>query len=85
MDNILGKNTGVDCHFLLEGIFLDEGLNLCLLQWQADFFTTEPPGKPVGVYMCVYVCMYICLCIYTSIIFFFLKIFLPYRPLQSIE
>ena len=28
------------------GIFLDQGLNLCLLQWQVDSFTTEPPGKP---------------------------------------
>ena len=26
-----GKNTGVGCHFLLQGIFLTQGLNLCLL------------------------------------------------------
>ena len=32
------------------GIFLDQGLNLCLLRWQADFFTTEPPGKPLPFY-----------------------------------
>ena len=25
------KNTGVCCHFLLQGIFLTQGLNLCLL------------------------------------------------------
>ena len=25
------KNTGVGCHFLLQGIFLTQGLNLCLL------------------------------------------------------
>ena len=31
-----GKNTGVDFHFLLQGIFLDQGSNLCLLHWQAD-------------------------------------------------
>ena len=42
-----GKNTGVGCHFLLQGIFLTHGSNLCLLHWQADFFTTEPPGKPI--------------------------------------
>ena len=29
-----GKNTGVVCHFLLQGIFLTEGLNPCLLPWQ---------------------------------------------------
>ena len=57
-----GKNTGVDCHFLLQGIFLTQGLNLhllCLLHWQAGgFFTTEQPGKS-----CVYVCMYVCVCV----------------------
>ena len=26
-----GKNTGVSCHVLLQGIFLTQGLNLCLL------------------------------------------------------
>ena len=33
------KNTGVGCHFLLQGIFLTQGLNvhfLHLLHWQAD-------------------------------------------------
>ena len=35
----LGKNTGVSCHFLLQGIFLTQRLNLSLLHllhWQAD-------------------------------------------------
>ena len=40
------KNTGVDCHFLLQGIFLTQGLNLSVLHWQVDSFTAEPPGKP---------------------------------------
>ena len=34
-----GKNTGVGCHFLLQGVFLTQGLNLHLLhllRWQAD-------------------------------------------------
>ena len=34
----LGKNTGVGCHFLLQGIFLTQGSNLSLLHllhWQA--------------------------------------------------
>ena len=34
--NFPGKNTGVGCHFLLQGNFLTQGLNLCLLLWQAD-------------------------------------------------
>ena len=29
--NVPGKNTGMGCHFLLQGIFLTQGLNLCLL------------------------------------------------------
>ena len=36
-----GKNTGVGCHFLLQGIFLTQGSNLHLLHllhWQADFY-----------------------------------------------
>ena len=34
-----GKNTGVGCHFVPEGIFQAQGSNphlLCLLHWQAD-------------------------------------------------
>ena len=37
--NFSGKNTGVVCHFLLQGVFLTQGSNphlLCLLHWQAD-------------------------------------------------
>ena len=32
------KNTGVGCHFLLQGIFLTQGSNLHLLHWQVDSF-----------------------------------------------
>ena len=31
-----GKNTEVGCHFLLQGIFPTQGLNLCLLHWQSN-------------------------------------------------
>ena len=33
----LGKNTGVGCHFLLQGIFLTQGLNLGLLNCRRIF------------------------------------------------
>ena len=39
--NSLGRNTGVGCHFLLQGNLPNSGLNLkllCLLHWQADFY-----------------------------------------------
>ena len=31
-----GKNTGVGYHVLLQGIFLTQGSNMCLLHRQAD-------------------------------------------------
>ena len=47
-----GKNTGVSSHFLLQGIFLTQGLNPHLMHWQLDgFFTTEPPGRPLFIHI----------------------------------
>ena len=37
-----GKNTGVGCHLLLQGIFLPQRSILGLLQLARVFFTTEP-------------------------------------------
>ena len=40
-----GKNTGVGCHTLLQGIFLIQGSNLhlfCLLHWQVDSLPLAP-------------------------------------------
>ena len=31
-----GKNAGVDCHLLLQEIFLTQGSNFCLLHWLVD-------------------------------------------------
>ena len=39
------KNTEMGCHFLLQGIFLTQGLNLGLLLWQVVLYhcaTWEP-------------------------------------------
>ena len=44
--NFLGKNTGVGGHFLLQGIFLTQGLNLLLLRWQADSLPLTHQGSP---------------------------------------
>ena len=41
----LGKNTGVDCHVLLQGIFWTQGSNLQLLHCRQILYH-EPPGKP---------------------------------------
>ena len=34
--NFPGKNSEMGCHFLLQGIFLTQRLNLCLLHWLVD-------------------------------------------------
>ena len=43
-----GKNTGVVCHFLLQGIFLTQGLNLCQLHWQVDSLLLSHQGSLIG-------------------------------------
>ena len=48
--NFPGKYNGVSCHFLLQGIFLTQGLNprlLLLLHGQSDSLLLEAPGKPL--------------------------------------
>ena len=50
-----GKNTGIGCHFLLQGFFLTQGSNQCLhiCCIEGRFFTTEPPGKLIFVFLCL--------------------------------
>ena len=40
-----GKDIGMGCHFLLQGIFLTQGSNLCLLHWQADSLPLSHLGR----------------------------------------
>ena len=42
----LGKNTGVDCQVLLQGIFQTQGWNLCLLHWQVVSLPLSYLGSP---------------------------------------
>ena len=45
-----GKNTGVGCHALLQGIFPIQGLNpsiLHLLHWEVGSLPLAPLGKPL--------------------------------------
>ena len=39
------KNPGAGCYFLLQGIFLTQGLNSQLLCWQADSLPQSCPGN----------------------------------------
>ena len=41
----LGKNTGVGCHFLLQGLIPIRGSNSHLLHWQTDSLTWEAKKK----------------------------------------
>ena len=46
-----GKNTGVGCLVLLQGIFPPQGLNprlLCLLHWQVGPLPLAPPASLVA-------------------------------------
>ena len=46
----LGRNTGLGCHALLQGIFPTRESNphlLSLLHWQADSIPLAPSGKPL--------------------------------------
>ena len=48
--NFPGKNTGVGCHFLLQGIFPTQGLNPSfwhLLLWQVDSLPEGHLGSPI--------------------------------------
>ena len=48
-----GKNTGVGCHFLLQGVFLTQGLNPHLLHWQAYSLLLRLPGSPTPLILCI--------------------------------
>ena len=51
-----GKNTAVGYCFLLQGIFLTQGLNLhllCLLHWQADSLPLCNLGSPLECFISV--------------------------------
>ena len=41
-----GKNTGVGCHILLQGVSPTQALNPHLLHWQAGSLPLVPPGEP---------------------------------------
>ena len=61
-----GKNTGVVCHFLLQGIFPNPHL-VCLLHWQTRSLPLAPPGKSLG-YLSI---LYLSVLLYMGICFHF--------------
>ena len=65
-----GKNTGVDCHFLLQGLFLREGLNSISCTGRRILY--HCPTWEVHVYIYIH-------------IFFIFQIRFHYRLLEDIE
>ena len=59
-----GKDTGVGCHFLLQEIFLIQGLNPGLLHCRQTL-PSEPPGKPQFYRMSLYYFMMEKMSVYT--------------------
>ena len=61
-ENFPGKNIGVGCHFLLQGIFLTQGSKpslLLLLHWQADSLPLHHMGSPFHEFThTLHVCMH---------------------------
>ena len=70
-----GKNTGVGCHSLLQGIFLTQGLNQHLLHWQANSLPLSHQGSPLNflktanIFLTITVCTKIKLVINTWMLF----------------
>ena len=48
--DFLDKNTGVGCHFLLQGLFPAQGWSPCLLHWQVDSSPLSHVGSPNPCY-----------------------------------
>ena len=68
--NFPDKNTGMGCQFLLQGIFLTQGLNpclLCLLHWQADSLPLHHLGSFFHIYL-IYCSMQLIFSVNTQII-----------------
>ena len=49
-----GNSTEVACHFLLQGIFWTQGLNLCLLYHKWALYLLRHWGSSPGLYNCKY-------------------------------
>ena len=49
--NSLGKNTGVDCHALIQGIFPTWGLNQCLLHRRQILYPLSH-HEAIGIHIC---------------------------------
>ena len=61
-----GKNTGVGCHSLLQGIFPTQGLNPGLLHCGQILYHLSHQGSPYMYYIHLYICLGKPMCVYTQ-------------------
>ena len=66
-ENFPGTNNGMDWHFLLQGIFLAQGSNSCLLLWQVRSSPLSHQGSPYTQYYTTYIYIHIYIYIYVYI------------------
>ena len=59
-----GKDTGVDCYFLLQGIFPTQGLNSCFLHCRQILYQLSYKGSPLTRLTVVIISLYTygCVC-----------------------
>ena len=58
MGDYPSKNTGIGCHFLLQGIFATQGSNLCPVHWQEDSLCLSHLDKEAGGHSCHWQSLY---------------------------
>ena len=74
-----GKNTGVGCHFLLQGIFPTQGSNPGLPHCRQILYQLSHKGRPLAEpqgkskYICICIYIYIYIFFYRHIFFFLLE------------
>ena len=66
-----GKNKGMGCRFLLQGIFPTQGLNSSLLHWQVVTLPLSQQGSPLGssTFITESSFVYVCLCEWNGLFF----------------
>ena len=70
------KSTGVGYHSRLQGIFLTQGLNLCLLlDRQIIYHQATRETLNMCIHMCVYIHECVCVCVCVCIVYVYMSFF----------
>ena len=69
-----GKDTGVGCHFLFQGIFPTQGSNLGLLYCRQILYWLSYKGRS-DWYIYTHICIYIAICMHIKLLVFFHSVY----------